>query len=1475
MAGFPITKVGNINELLFGDITIRNVSGGVFPKGWESVKFNASIVRHPSNNSHIDGVLSFTFIQPLENYKSRFQFGQEIVQSKISVGDVLLFGRASIQNVAQGALQKSIGDCLRVSKLVVISKVSPYTNYDLNEDVLDRLLDNRADFYFGTDARVVPVQGFLSLNFGDIEKIDQSLSIRPSAISPKTIGLPLLNRGENGAAVFLDLYLSHSIYPLYRFSFGNAPQPQLTTKTGAFNATAYGHAYIANVAHGIAAQGYKKPIQIGHAVVSFKAVEREKQGLVSFSLVSGVIPTNSKNIPYYFWVANEINNIGFDNNKFGSTNIFNTISFITQTGFDAQKFGLSVIKNDKDQFYPLGFDSYKSGVLFINNTGRAIIVQGISSTLTFGENFVYNLRQYISLNKHGINSALYGAAYVQGGVKKLTHIGSDTSRYGVVTVINTTADQYINLSTKGIIPPTMPNPNVSPRIVYAKSLIGSIYGNPVVQFPPRAQGFTATNYGLPWLSHSPRYIETLSIISFESGYLRIFDPTQKIAVTGVNTTIAGGIFGDIHARNIRRIIKVSGLYAQSFSDWGVVESTRRAIEVKGFDSRSFGITNIYNKTPSIAPIGIYSLDCLNPAIGYRIRTIKPSGWYQPKLGIHTLTKPPELKPGGFNQSAFGTTWVSNKTRSIYAGLGRESLAIGEITVWHFARYLKPTGILKDEYGAPRVEHGRRTLLAKGSIHSIYGGGASVSYAVRLLSPSSITYPNIPIHRVGGTQHIQPFGYVATLFGSRIIPESQSIYPQGFINPFGLTIVDLWKKYIKPNGFLTTGQEGGHRFGTHKFWNLRQYIEMYYDVDSGLTPPKWTGWTSIENRNKTIGAIGSNSARISEPNIENKARVLSPSGLSTLTFGQAMIAERVRSLKLQGMEAPYISGWSAIYNAAFVIAQKGFKADTFGVASILNTRRYFNRIGNFESLEFGKPMIADRIRTLKFEHRYTIAPPYIPIHHVDLYTRYIEEVGRFDDYQAFGNPSLSIHWNIITPRWTMRDAYGTPIIKNLTPELGTRGRNSEEFGQAVIRTQWRELLHLGSETVLWGRSEIAFRDRQLSVNGFAQWNVPRPKVTKTGVPPYYPQYIWLDAVEIDGEEKDGHGIEPPPRLNAQVSIPTVKTNVIFPESFIASRYGSHYTQSNGILVQPGLQELTIGNHFVGLKNRSISVASLGDSMAVSKPRLSPHTIYAVVEAPRQAMENHDIGRVHYVNSSNGSRTPGEVFGGTTITLRHRKLSVGLGFQSRLSDGHKLELRKRYINLDDFGFRSQRIGFHVVGPFDQLLEQFDSNDMQSFGRPSLSIPYGGAYHIKPNGLNSPALNKPTVDFFNRTIKTVGSNHLQMGTRKSGDKPFMWQGLRVGELVKGNYGGFDNQEFGVDWISLKVRNVEAQGFESFAMEYDYTQFDKRMRVVRQELPKQKLFIESIGFVSSNYGVPNTKPAAHYIRPDGNADQFRKGAF
>lgn len=1168
---------------------------------------------------------------------------------------------------------------------------------------------------------------------------------------------------------------------------------------------------------------------------------------------------------------------GFNSQSFSEPSLRHKYRYVETFGIAAPEWvSKPDIRLNTRYIKPTGLAAFAFSNPSVKNYKLQAFLPGISS-LSFGLTKIYNLKQIVIIL--GTNNAnlhtRYGTAYVQGGVKTITGRGSNTNVFGPITVINTKANQYV--TPVAIAPIALAKPNISPQILYAKQFIATQWGNPLVQLPPRPKGFIASLFGTAWISHSPRYLGAESFRTNETGYPKVFDPTQTIYHAG-SPQIPGGIFGDIAIRNNRRVISVSGLLSQQFSDWAIVESTRRSVLVKPFNAQLFGDGVIYNKTPSIVPNGINSLSGLSGiGIGYRIRTVKPSGFYQPKLGNHTLTKTPELKPNGINTLAVGNVFISHRVRNIYAGLGRDSLVFGSVITWHFSRKFNPVGIKVDAYGTPRIEHGSRVLLAQGSTHAIYGSSNWVSFAKRQLQPTAIIHPNMPIHRIGGTQNINPFGYIATRFGVRIIPESQALYPQGFNNPFGLSAIDHWIRYIKPTSFLSTGQEGGQRFGTHKFWNLRQYIVQFYDVDSGLVPPKWTGWTVIANRNKVIGAIGNNASRVAVPSINNNARPIYPVVLNSFVINKPMIAERIRPLRIQGLQAPHISSWHNIHNAAFVIAPNGVSSQVFGYGQVINTRRYYNRVGNFESLEMGKPMIADRMRKLFFEQRYTIGPIYLPIPRVDLYTRYIEEVGRFDDHQAFGQPSLSIHFNIITPRWTLRDAYGNPAVKNLTPELGTRGRNTEEFGDTFVRLQWRPIVQKGNETVLWGKNEIAFRNRQFSVAGFTQWNMPRPRVTKTGIPPYYPQYIWLDAVELDGQAMDGHGIEPPPRLAEQVPRPIVKSNVLLPQGFIATNFGNHYTQSNGILVQPGLQELSVGTPFVGLKNRTITVPTMGDLLQLKdvKPRLSPWTIYAVKEAPAQAMQNHEARNLHFVNSDTGYRPPGEVFGRVDIALKHRKITAGIGNQSRLDAGHKIALRKRYINLTDFGFRSQRVGFHIVGPFDQSINQYDASNSQEFGRATLSIPHTGAYYIKPSGLAPITISRPVIDFFHRRLSAQGSSMLTMGTRKDNDSAFMWQGLRVGPLVKGSYGGLNSDVYGKTVISLRVRNLAIEGFETLVMEYDYTNFNDRMRVIRKELPRPKIAISTLGFDAALYGVPNIKPAVHYIRPDGNSDQFRKGAW
>ena len=64
----------------------------------------------------------------------------------------------------------------------------------------------------------------------------------------------------------------------------------------------------------------------------------------------------------------------------------------------------------------------------------------------------------------------------------------------------------------------------------------------------------------------------------------------------------------------------------------------------------------------------------------------------------------------------------------------------------------------------------------------------------------------------------------------------------------------------------------------------------------------------------------------------------------------MAAYRVRSVMLSGMDAPYFSGFGVVHNAARVLSPTGFGAQAFGNdASIINTRRTFDRIGGFDAL----------------------------------------------------------------------------------------------------------------------------------------------------------------------------------------------------------------------------------------------------------------------------------------------------------------------------------------------------------------------------------------------------------------------------------------------------------------------------------------------------------------------------------------------
>lgn len=133
---------------------------------------------------------------------------------------------------------------------------------------------------------------------------------------------------------------------------------------------------------------------------------------------------------------------------------------------------------------------------------------------------------------------------------------------------------------------------------------------------------------------------------------------------------------------------------------------------------------------------------------------------------------------------------------------------------------------------------------------------------------------------------------------------------------------------------------------------------------------------------------------------------------------------------------------------------------------------------------------------------------------------------------------------------------------------------------------------------------------------------------------------------------------------------------------------------------------------------------------------------------------------------------------------------------------------------------------------------------------------------------------ISNLHREIKPIGLNSLAMGNSRGGSL-YMPQSLDVGPRRPTIPVGNLMEKFGTTYIGLKVRGIEVIGFDAMRSEYDVLNFDKRMRVTRKDLPRPTMPVNALGFDAALYGVPNIKPAAHYIRPDGNSDQFRKGAW
>lgn len=1177
--------------------------------------------------------------------------------------------------------------------------------------------------------------------------------------------------------------------------------------------------------------------------------------------------------PYYKQNSSVISPLGEYSFRNGYSDVKNKNTIVQPLGFESLSFGTANIRNQGERVHPTSIVSnLRTGTPLVVNWNKSVSISGINSQAFSYATFIENKTKYP--NPIGVDSAAYGRAYLQGGVKYLAAKGYEATLFGKTDALNTTVTQYAKLS--GIYTAQqVPAPSVSPRMLYASGIYQTKLGMPDVRDPAvKPLGSIHSDYGNATVWFHTRYLSPANVSAYQSGYATVFDPTQTV---GVQSLITSAIFGDTATKNLSSKIVASSIDDSVVTPWAVVENTNRYYSIVGIDSQSFGSLLIRNGTPQLFAESIEPFDVGSSAIGFKIRSVTPSGFDRLLLGKPLLNKTPELKPSGINAPALGATTISNKTRYLTL-VGVDSFIAGKPTTWFRYRYLASKAWQSSKFSAPALTHGLRVIEPLGFVRDVYGN-SWVSRGVRYVEPVAIYRQSQSNHLVGGTQTLAPYGYAATLFGTRITPESTNVYAESFTGVFGLSRASLYIQKIQAQGYITVGQQPADRWGDSVLYNQVQYIKQEFDASSDLTPPKWSDWTLIENRNKAIGAVGFSPLRFGYSQIDNNASLLSAQGISPPTsdrFNVSMIAYAIRTVVLDGVEPPLMSDWGVVYNGARVMQPTAIIGLSTGQPIVKNTRRYYQNIGRFESLEFGTPAIGYRIRTIDIEKRYSIEPPQINLPNVDLYTRYIDHVGYEPD--AYGLPNLSIHFNIIAPKWNYRDKQGYPNLKNVTPELGVYGHNSEAFGVTAIRTQYREVIAQGDTATLIGLHRISDIRQVIALSGWRDTVVSqKPIVIKTGTNPYTLQNVFLNN-ESD-PTKNGYGI-----YQSVVDKPSLNQNVLYPNGIKSDQFGSIVMWSNNLQVDVGMAIPNFGyGTSVINKVRAIDFNDNNDykpipsQIAVGKPVLSPMTIWAVMDAPKQARDNHPLGgsqRLHYVgHPPNGS--PKLPFGVAKIESTIRAINLdkqGVGAYMMLPPVVELSIR----TITPESFRRYAFGVPAIPYTGKDIVTKSDDAMSLYGEAVLSREDRGPRTVATKGRDALVFGDSSIDNYQRWLLTYGKDSLVMGGSVKGDTPFMWQGLRVGEHIPLIIGGGDTSIFGDHSISLRIREIPIVGFDAFLCEYDVDRFNDRLRVISIQKPNNLTQeIVAQGFKLSSMGYTDVRLGQYYIRPDGNSDQFRKGGY
>ena len=853
-----------------------------------------------------------------------------------------------------------------------------------------------------------------------------------------------------------------------------------------------------------------------------------------------------------------------------------------------------------------------------------------------------------------------------------------------------------------------------------------------------------------------------------------------------------------------------------------------AVPVSGTDQNLYGTLNITNWRQYREPAGFDAATLGGVVVALVQKVAHPAGADALQFGVVAVTDKVRLCAVDPVDPPFDTTepWVSHRVRSVGT----------------FGNIAPP------EFGTPEATQGVRYLLPPTFYPSIFGT-TDIMLARRTLEPPGVFFAS-PADAFGAprlsprVQEITPLGFYQEVVGVPAAARNEIALDNisaGDQTRFGTTQAELAVRVVQQE---LSRDFAEFSLGAH-VWNWQQ------DVSTWSPPaPDALGTPYAENRNKALLLIGTNFGKISSYlDVSNKARLVPAAGDDLSCFGDALVAPRVRTVSPAGYDAAEFGIWFVVYNTRKIIETSGIPRPYAGVPKVWRNETVTDAIGGFSSAQFGRPMVAPRIRTV-VEHPF--ADPTAGFPYVGLFTQYVAPSGITS---GFGVPFVEEHFTIFKPFGSNYARYGEPVIWNNTPEIHLTGIDSPPLPAAP-----------------W----VSFRVRTIDLAGQApgEYQPERPDVS------FKTRYIYPLGNDLQLVSREADIRWDMPELPAQtvvepvgiaaigLEVVDVHTNVITPIGIEPPQLGRPESPPNGIWMLSATGYFTaFGDPEVTYRNRTIHIRSAGDT--ASEPSnvfmFPAHIVFDTNEHPEHAMD------AALASTEDGLARP--FFGKPEVTNQHRRLQI-------------------------VGQAAGALGLPTLSTNKLAPESWVSTDgkfgMPDFAGPLWIFPYWGrstedyipevpSFNFDTTGYGAPTVAYPVAPpVYDPNIRPLGADHQGFG----------W--LFVESTIRNVYPqSIDSMEFGTSWAHPPFRLLPegidsaafGDAFTAFRIRTVYPQGDDHAAVCLEEAETIALRLRVRhgvsrdgvdGFDAGSFGTPLVADRVRTIYPqpatDGSAVQPAK---